>query len=283
MGHRYYSQRAGLSPHPNGLPFKEVLDLFLRVFGQLCEDSFFAEALGTICVDAGYVEGTVRDIDLDLFLATRKKDLWPPKHEAEHYTEDDLFDVVEYLFHRVSKPLTGTYHEYNNCGMHWSTFNRSAGEKIYRDRINAVLSHYERRFELSVDGEVLLKADRGFDQIFDAGLPTKGQSVLGRLNAAILKFRRHGASLDDRRQAVRDLADVLEYLRPKMRRAITDKDEGDLFNIANNFDIRHHNDKQKTGYDGAIWLSWMFYFYLATIHVVVRKLNSPEAQPSSSA
>ena len=84
-------------------------------------------------------------------------------------------------------------------------------------------------------------------------------------------------SIDDRRQAVRDLADVLEYLRPKMKHAITDKDEGDLFNIANNFGIRHHNVKQKTGYDAAIWLSWMFYFYLATIHVVVRKLKSIEA------
>ena len=66
-----------------------------------------------------------------------------------------------------------------------------------------------------------------------------------------------------------------------MQGAVTDKDENDLFNIANNFGIRHHNDKQKTGYDAALWLSWMFYFYLATIHVVVRKLKPPEDRPSS--
>ena len=36
-------------------------------------------------------------------------------------------------------------------------------------------------------------------------------------NAAILRFRRHGSTNDDRRQAVRDLADVLEYLRHSYR------------------------------------------------------------------
>jgi hypothetical protein len=273
MAHKYYSQRAGLSPHPDGLPLAEIIVLFLRVFEQLREDGFFAEALGYTCVDAGYIYGNVKDVDLDLFLAIRKKGLWPPQDEANHYSEDDFFDVIEYLFQQVSKPLKGMYHEFSDCGMHWSTFNRPAGQKIYREQINSVLGHYTRRFELSVDGEVLAAPDHGFEQIFKAEVPTKDQSVIGRLNAAILKFRRHGASLDDRRQSVRDLVDVLEYLRPKMTGAITDKDESDLFNIANNFGIRHHNERQKTGYDAALWLSWMFYFYLSTIHVVVRKLD----------
>jgi hypothetical protein len=83
----------------------------------------------------------------------------------------------------------------------------------------------------------------------------------------------HGSGLDDRSQAVRDLADLLEYLLPKVKEFLTSADDADLFNIANNFGIRHHNDKQKTGYDASLWLSWMFYFYLATIHVVSRKIG----------
>jgi hypothetical protein len=65
----------------------------------------------------------------------------------------------------------------------------------------------------------------------------------------------------------------LEYLRPKVKEFLTRSDEADLFTIANNFGVRHHNDTQKTGYDAALWLSWMFYFYLATIHVLLRKMN----------
>lgn len=65
-----------------------------------------------------------------------------------------------------------------------------------------------------------------------------------------------------------------EYLRPKLQSIISSKDEADLFNIANNFSVRHHNDKQKNEYDESIWLSWMFYFYLATIHTIIRKLKT---------
>jgi len=42
--------------------------------------------------------------------------------------------------------------------------------------------------------------------------------------------------------------------------------------LANNFGIRHHNERQKTDYD-ALWLNWMFYFYLSTIHVLLRKMS----------
>ena len=128
-----------------------------------------------------------------LLLAVRKKDLWPPKCEADHYAEDDLFDVIEYLFLQVSKPLHGTYHDYSDCGMHWSTFDKSAGQKIYRDKMNAVLRHYEHRFELSANGDVLMEPDQGFTEFSKAELPTHDQSVIGRMNAATVKFRRHGS------------------------------------------------------------------------------------------
>jgi hypothetical protein len=77
---------------------------------------------------------------------------------------------------------------------------------------------------------------------------------------------------------VRDLADVLEYLRPKVKALLTSADEKDIFNIANNFGIRHHNDQQKTGYEASLWLSWMFYFYLSTIHVLLRKAGEDTAK-----
>lgn len=58
----------------------------------------------------------------------------------------------------------------------------------------------------------------------------------------------------------------------------------DLFNIANNFGIRHYNKEQKTNYDQNIWLSWMFHFYLATLHASLRLIekNNKEKEISSS-
>jgi hypothetical protein len=78
--------------------------------------------------------------------------------------------------------------------------------------------------------------------------------------------------MEERRVAVRDLADVLEALRADARAHMSKKDEGDLFNIANNFHIRHNDDKQLRDYD-VIWLTWIFYFYLATIHALVRTIE----------
>jgi hypothetical protein len=48
--------------------------------------------------------------------------------------------------------------------------------------------------------------------------------------------------------------------------------------IYNNFGFRHNNDIQKTDYDEKIWLSWMFYHYLSTIHVYLRILERENNQ-----
>ncbi len=276
MARQYYSQRKGTNPNLKGLPLSDVTELFVRVFSQLRQSGYFDEAFGFVCVDAGEVDGKVRDPELEMLLTIRKKGLWPVYEKACFYSEDDFFDVLEFLYQYVSKPIEGTMHSYNDCGMHWETFNQALGKEEFRTKINTVLAHYEKKFEISANGEILHKPEAGFEPIFDADLPTNDNNVITRVNAANLQYRRHGSTLDDRRQAVRDLADVLEYLRPKVKALLTSADEKDLFNIANNFGVRHHNDKQKTGYDTNIWLSWMFYFYLATIHVVLRKIGHDE-------
>ena len=273
MAHKYFSQRTGSNPNLKGLPLADIVGLFVRVYELLRQDGYFDEAFGFTCVDAGEIKGKVKDVELEMLLSIRKKNLWPIDKHAHNYSEDDLFDIIEFLYQHVSKPIDGTMHSWNECGMHWETFNQADGRREYREKINQILQHYEKRFDISEKGEVLHRPEEGFEPIFNADVPSKDTNVVDRINAATLKFRRHGSSIDDRRQAVRDLADVLEYLRSKVQSLLTSKDENDLFNIANNFGIRHHNDKQKTSYDAAIWLSWMFYFYLATIHVVLRKIE----------
>ena len=69
---------------------------------------------------------------------------------------------------------------------------------------------------------------------------------------------------------------MLEYLRPQLKSVLTKKDDAALFQIANEFGIRHHNPTQKTDYDPNIWLSWMFYYYLATIHAGTRLVEKAE-------
>ncbi|MBC9786563.1 hypothetical protein H1S01_19090 [Heliobacterium chlorum] len=207
------------------------------------------------------------------FRVLRKPNLWPIDEGHKNYTEDDLFDVIELLYDLVSKPLEGRYHSWSDCGWHYDTFEKKAGQNEFRAQINDILQDYQEGYELSVDGEILALGDSGLQHLLKAEIPTfDKENVDSRLEQAILKFRRHRSSIQDRRDAVRELADILEYLRPKMKGLLLSNDESDLFNIANNFAIRHHNNKQKNDYDKPIWLSWIFYVYLSTIHVIVRLL-----------
>jgi len=273
MSHTFYSIRTSKNENLKGLSIDLFKDIFLRVYDKLNEDGYFDENLGSWCVDEGDISGKISDVDLEILLKIRKQNLWPIEEYISSYTEDDLFDMIEFLYHNVSKPIDGTHHSYNNCGMHWSTFNKKDGQEEFKKQINDILDLYQKPHELSSNGELLEKPENGFEQIFNADIPSSDENISSRINSAIIQYRRHGSTIDDRRKAVRDLADVLEYLRPKVSNILTKQDEKDLFNLANNFGIRHHNTKQKTNYDAALWLSWMFYYYLATIHVLLRKLE----------
>lgn len=274
MEHKFYSLRSGKNSNAQGFDLEQIKDLFLRCFTNMKKEGYFDEKFGFYCVDSGFNEGQIKDVEFDMLIKIRKNNLWPIDEKCLKYSEDDLLDVIEFLYFNVSKPIEGTYHGWGECGMHWETFNKVDGQEEYRSKINEIFALYKKPFELNKSGMVLEAPEIGFDSIFEASLPTDSADILSRINAAVLSFRRHGSTLDDRRQAVRDLADVLEYLKPEAELLISRKDEKDLFNIANNFGIRHHNDKQKTNYDAGLWLSWMFYFYLATIHLLLRKIKS---------
>ena len=237
------------------------------------------------CIDAGPVAGKLGfDVEAQILRKLRKTDLWPIKDKCLEYSEEDMFDIIEFLYDNISKPLEGYYHSYGECGWHYQSFDTELGREVYRREINEILQDYKDGYVLSENGEILALAEKGLENLFHANIPTHDPAnVEARVNAAVLKFRRYKSSIDERRDAVRDLADVLEFLRPKLKAVITKSDENDLFNIANNFGIRHHNETQKTDYEKAIWYSWIFYYYLATIHAALRLIKKHEEDESKKA
>lgn len=151
--------------------------------------------------------------------------------------------------------------------------NQAEGQAEFRSKMTELLNSYGPGYELSPTGEILELASPGVEPLLTTELPIRDSNIQGCVASAIAKFRRYRSSVEERRDAVRDLADVLEYLRPQLKLVLDRQDESDLFNIANNFGIRHHNPQQKINYDQSILLSWIFYFYLATVHATVRMLD----------
>ena len=271
----YYSVRTGKNPAGKQLDLEMLRRLVKVLFDDFEDRGYFQQSFGYYCFDAGDVPGTVgKDVDAYILRKVRKHDLWPISSHIDLYSEDDLFDMMEFLYDHVSKPLHGWYHSYGNCGWHYTEFDKEEGQEEFRAELNQLIQDYGDGYQLTSQGEILSLGEPGMLHLLEAELPHYDpQNVEGRVEKAILKFRYRRASVDDRREAVRILADVLEFMRPMVKDVLATKDERDLFEIANNFGIRHHRQGQKTGYDQSIWLSWIFYFYLATIHTVVRLIN----------
>ncbi len=224
-----------------------MVRLFRDLFLTFWNKKYLQEAFGYYCVDAGDVQGTLgSDIEAQMFLIFRKSNLWPIESKCLNYSEDDLFDIIEFIYDSISKPIDGWYHDYSSCGWHYTKFDRNTGRKEFRSQVNVLLRDYMDGFELSENGEILASIENGLEDLVKEQLVEYDpKNIDSRIESAKLKFRRYRSSQEEKRDAIRDLADVMEFLRPQIKKVLCSKDENDLFSIVNSFGIRHHNDKQK--------------------------------------
>jgi len=266
---KYYAERRGVKLEP--LDFEELKKVFLAKFEELERSFYFRKATGYECVDQGNIPGTWgNDPEEFFFLILRMHNLWPIRENIADYDELKLFTVIEFLFDYVSEPQRVSYHAWNQCGYHTDDYNDIKGRAKYREEINGILKDYKSRYQLSETGEVLEIPPTGLETIPEEIVKTDDlKNIDDRVHAAIAKYRRHNATLDDKRDAIRTLADVLEYLKKEGYRLPT-KDDSDLFRIINNFDIRHHNREQQGEYDKEIWYDWLFYVFLSSINVLLK-------------
>jgi hypothetical protein len=275
MTKQYYSVRIGKNKNFFGFDLKMLKRLFLDLFTKLENKGYFQQYFGCYCIDApnNWIYGELgEDLEAEIFRLLRKDNLWPIKININNFSEDDLFDMIEFLYDHVSGPVEtpGAYHSYGGCGWHFSKFDRYEGIAEYWSSINEILAEYTTGFELSTEGLIVIKDRIGLANIYEAEVPTDRNDIKIKIDFAIQKYRESRSNHEIRRVAIRELADILEILKKETKTYLHDKDESDLFNIVNNFSIRHANDKQKINYDRDIWYSWMFYFYLATIHALLR-------------
>jgi hypothetical protein len=151
--------------------------------------------------------------------------------------------------------------------------------KRYRAELNKVLSMGDPPYRLNDQGLLVERGPAEFQKLLRAPVPpgTEHDLVTSKIEAAVSRFERRGATAVDRRDAVRDLADVLEALRSEIKESMLSADEKALHHVANGFSIRHHNREQRGDYNKPVWLQWAFYVYLATIHAVLRIRELPKS------
>jgi len=275
----YYSARTGKVSTGGGIDLGALRRAFRPVFDKLEEQGFFLVAFGER-LGSGWRPGTLGDVRLHILRRLHKEDLWPVQDHLHRYKEDDLFDIIELMFDHVSKPLKKTQATILGNGPRFHAFDRKVGCREFRAVVNDLLADYKQGYELTSRGEIRAMPAPGMELLMAEKMRhPDSDNVVVRVETAKQKFLRRGGTVEDHRDAVRDLAAVLEYLRPTAKKVLNTKDEADIFRIANEFGIRHHNQQQKTNYDEEIWLSWMFYHFLSTIHACVRLIQKSSSTP----
>ena len=217
----YYSEKSGRVPSsisPNHL--KKILDIQYRKFR---DEGYFQKAFGYECTEFGYVHGDV-GIDLDdkllLDFGGHGESMIPTLENILKLDMDSLFDLIEFLHDYVAKPIDPRYHEWNSCGIHVRDASYEVGQEEWRSKLNESLSSLETSHRLSVEGNIeLLPSSVGLEHIVEQHASHgDSENIDERVNRSCRLFLKRSATLDDKRDALKNLADVLELLRKKCKR-----------------------------------------------------------------
>lgn len=271
--------RHGTAPEGGLVP---AATMFESLVSELMVDGYLTEWFGQNCVDGDFPGRAGDNPAAYVYRKTRHANIWPVGEHAREWDADTLYTAIEFFFDHVSKGTDGYLHSYNNCGYHYNAFEQESGQGYYRTEVNDLMAQAGLDFELGEDGIVVRKAPLGLETLYEAEfVPVGGTDYESVARHAIQVFRARGSSSQDRRDAVKALADALEELRPQVKAALNSKDEADLFTLVNGYGIRHKRADQKTNYDEAIFLSWMFNYLLAALHASTRLINRSKASGSN--
>lgn len=236
---------------------------FDREFGTPCVDRppspSGRDALGKACLDAFGVQLDLREI------AALK--------------EDELYGAIEVAHDVIARPRTREEHNFSGCGFHYTDFAIEPGQRIYRYHVNVLLDGLQHPLHMATDGDdvglLTSRVDEGRTDLLDAA--NQNTSDRGKeIRHAIAQFRHRDATREDRRSACYSLARVLEKRRSLIKDSVefTKKDDGTLFKIANEFDIRHADTvikPQQSDYSDE-FLDWIFWTFLASVELTERLL-----------
>ena len=191
---RYYSDRVGKRKDTD---FETLKDEIKAIFINYSYRKYFTV----------HIYKEIGDIKSFFAMKLHKPNLWPIETRIESYSEDDLFDVLELLHDLVSKPIETSY------GGPRIIYNKEQGRKEFQEDINNILRYYQDGYELTKDGEILSIGDLGFEDLVNEELPVHDpENIDDKIKVAVSKFRRHHSSIDDKKDAIRILEDVLEFL-----------------------------------------------------------------------
>jgi hypothetical protein len=261
MNIKYYSSRNGKKE----ISIEDLHSKVVSLFNHFHSANYFEQKLGLAKNDNAELVSNLAHFHVG------SKEFFPfplSSWSEVNMSEENIFDTLEFLFHHISKPIEDS--------IYTGTYSISEGQNEFVKKTNIVLNDYRVGFEITTKGVILAIGNDELKEILNTEIIEYNEiNVDSRVRNAILMWRNRELSFDVRKEAIRELADVFEWLKmtDDLKKVMSKNDISDLFNIANGFAIRHHKPDQKSDYDKEIWYPWMFHFYLATYHATIRLLK----------
>jgi hypothetical protein len=287
MRRPYFSRRNSSSPpadKPIGEPeWADAKARFSTFVGRWRAIGYFGEERPGGCVDV--------DDEMDVDLVERLVDLYeqlPPPltyTETDGWSDDEFCDLIELLHDLAARPRNRHYHDYGNCGYHYSDHALRTGQMLYRIRVNELLATTNLPFRLATEGEdvgrLVTITDDSRAELLVRAAQQPTTRLTDQVSHAIALYRSRQSTREDKVSAIRELMAVLEPDRYTVLKGTpAEKDNESLFLIANRYAIRHNKETELRDYSQA-FLDWMFWAALAMVELCREmKAESATAQPT---
>lgn len=262
----YWSIRTASRGTSIRLDLDQTVQAFVRLIDEFEANGYLAQAFGEGCVDDRYGPGPTPSDVLSRRLGYPVE--WPL--ETVKPGLDDLCDLIEVFHDVIARPSSRWYHEYSGCGWHHKAFATGPGRRLYRWHVNRLLTASTLGLRLAEEGEDIGRLIRveptGLENLPDRAIQAAAPETVDRVQHAIALFRARAATVEERRSAVITLAGILEERRDLLKAELRREDEAALFQIANQFAVRHQGGRQRGDYD-PVFLDWLFWWYLDTVQL----------------
>lgn len=283
----YWNERHGTVQ--GGQAIEGFADAWARIVVEFESKGYFAKAAPPECVDDDNgVDYDVVGASMEgvIYANSRLKVDWSTvRWDASSLDEETLYSLVECLFDLVARPRRHYVHSYNNCGTHFENFYIPTGQALYAWNVNQALERLGIPLVLESDrsehyGRLVRIVDAPHHELIHAAMRTSDLSVRERVAHAYALYRGRTATRADKRTACNGLAHILELRRSLLKERVR-PDENELFNIANNYAIRHFNDRQKDDYD-EVFLDWIFWSFCSAIALTEALIEQEKSDGSTA-
>lgn len=204
-------------------------------------------------------------------------------YEEEKISTSTMLDFIEFFHERLidRNEEKDIINKWNDITKKFIAFRNNGKEcqKKFRDEINFIFHRNNLIYQLNNKGEISKKVPEGFQDLPKSEIQCPDDQKR-KIDEAVKGFYSKDSSVDTKRKACKELADVLEKIRKDLKKtAHLKEDEPNIFNLVNNFGIRHNNNIQKEMGDPIYW-EWSFYMLLNTV-ITFYKLSHSNQQSIS--